>query len=198
MSEHERNDALHHDHFENFDYYTDYSETPDSITSSSQFTNNDCMMNNINETDNNNNINGTHENSHKSDCKENNNQQVTSDSAWLTTISTASATATVSESLAATPSTEITTTTTTTTTSPPLSSSIDTSSLKNDAKCIDSNADSLNSKPSLLNDENAIKKSDLPSHTNSPAKQTINKKIVRSKKVSDTNAKQFISRWVIN
>lgn len=88
MSESERNDSLLYDHhFENFDYF---SETPDSIASSSQFTNNDCIMNNAtSETDNNNNIDGSLNNSHKIDGKEVNNHMTDStDSEWLPTMDT--------------------------------------------------------------------------------------------------------------
>lgn len=185
MNESERMDSLHHEHFENFDYYTDYSETPDSITSSSQYTNNDCLMNNTSDTDNNNNVNGTLNNIHKNNCKEANNQQVTNDSEWLSISATETATTT--------PQPPPTTTITTTTSSPsPSSSSTPTEATstltptptsQSDA-CIESQADNSSSKPSVSSDEHVTKKSDLPSTTTkSPAKHNTNKKIIKSKKV---------------
>lgn len=174
MNESERIDPLHHEHFENFDYYTDYSETPDSITSSSQFTNNDCMMNNTSDTDNNNNVNGALNNSHKNNCKEANSQQVANDSDWLST-PTAAAAAAETATTATAPETEANSTP-----SPPSSTAT-----QSDA-CNESQADNSSSKPSVSSDENVTKKSDLPSTTTkSPAKQNTNKKIVKSKKVGE-------------
>lgn len=158
MNENERIEAIHHEpHFENFDYYTDYSETPDSITSSSQYTNNDCMVN-TNDTDNNNNVNGALNNSDKSNCKEENNQQTTNDTEWLTTSTSAS--------------------TTTPTTTAPQSDTIERSEPRTDSSC---------SELSASVDGNSIKKSETPSANatiKSPTKQNTNKKVAKCKKVS--------------
>lgn len=160
MNESERNDPLLYDHhFENFDYYTDFSETPDSITSSSQFTNNDCVIKNAaSETDNNNNIDGDLNNSHKNNGKEANNPITTdsTDSEWLATMTIASTTTTTTTTMAT--SKEPTTT------------------------CFDSKEENLIGDSKVSENENT-KKSDLPSVTKSPAKLITNKKNVKSKKV---------------
>lgn len=60
------------EHFENFDYYTDYSATPDSNTCSSLYTQNDSV--NSNDANNNvNNISGINNNSSGSNANTNNN-----------------------------------------------------------------------------------------------------------------------------
>lgn len=177
MNESERAEPLNHEHFENFDYYTDYSKTPDSITSSSQYTNNDCMMN-PGDTDNNNNINGVSNSSQKTNCKEASNQQVINDTEWLTTTpptstSTAPTTATsTASSVASTTTTPSSSITPTTTQSP--------TNTNNEVQ-----PDDTSSKPSTLADECPTKKCDLPSSitTKSPAKQNASKKIIKSKKV---------------
>lgn len=162
--EHQQHQPLHHEPFENFDYYTDYSETPDSITSSSQYTNNDCMMNN-GDTDNNNNINhGATNNEQKNNCKENNNQQATNESDWQQTITTAATTPSSSSSLA--------------------SPSATSDTIRTEAQ---TNGIGSNSESSIPIDGNQIKKNDLPSVNTtikSPAKHNTNKKVVKSKKVS--------------
>lgn len=162
---------LHHEPFENFDYYTDYSETPDSITSSSQYTNNDCMMNN-GDTDNNNNINhGATNNEQKSNCKESNNQQATNESDWQQT------------------STPQTIATAAVATTPSSSSSLASPSATGDTIRTEAQTNSIgsNSEQSIPIDGNQIKKNELPSVNTtikSPAKHNTNKKVVKSKKVS--------------
>lgn len=170
MNESERNDPFPYDrHFENFDYYTDFSETPDSITSSSQFTNNDCMINNVaSETDNNNNIDGALNNSHKNNCKEMNSQMTngSTDSEWLTTMTMTS-----------------TTTTTTTTMTTSKETTIQTPANVTGA---DSKEPNLNSDSNVPDENDHTKKNDLPTATavtKSPAKLNANKKNAKSKKV---------------
>lgn len=163
MNENERIDAIHHEpsHFESFDYYTDYSETPDSITSSSQYTNNDCMVN-PNDTDNNNNVNGEAlSNGDKNNCKEENNQHANNDTEWLTTP----------------PPATVASATATTTTVPQFDS----------IACSEPQTDSLSSELSASGDGIVIKKGDIPSINatiKSPAKQNASKKAAKSKKVS--------------
>lgn len=173
MNESERNEPFPYDHhFENFDYYTDFSETPESITSSSQFTNNDCMMNNVtSETDNNNNIDGAVNDSHsKKLCKEMNNQRAndSTDSEWLTSMAITS------------------TTTTTPTTITPSKEAAPTTTASANAPCVDSREDHLDSESKVSNENEHTKKSDLPpaaTVNKSPAKLNANKKNAKSKKV---------------
>lgn len=157
MNDSERNDPLLYDHhFENFDYYTDFSETPDSLTSASQFTNNDCMMNNVTtETDNNNNVDGSLNNSSNLNCKEVHNQMTNAaaDSEWLPTMVMSSCKQTPGSAVCA------------------------------DAKEENSNTDS---NKVVGNSNEHTKKNELPSEiatTKAPAKPSANKKYTKSKKV---------------
>lgn len=166
MNESERNESFPYDHnFENFDYYTDFSETPESITSSSQFTNNDCMMNNVtSETDNNNNIDGAPNNRHKNNCKDD-----STDSEWLT-------------SMAITSTTTTATTITTTKETPTTTSS---------ANMIgaDSKEQNPDNDSKVSNENEHTKKQDLssgPAVNKSSAKLNANKKTAKSKKVCIT------------
>lgn len=175
MNESERSEPYPYDHhFENFDYYTDFSETPESITSSSQFTNNDCMINSVtSETDNNNNIDGAVNNSHnKNNCKEMNNRRAndSTDSEWLTTMAITSTTTTTTTPTTIIPSKEAATTT----------SSANVSS-------VDSREEHLDNESKVSNENEHTKKNDLPPATavnKSPAKLNANKKNAKSKKVS--------------
>lgn len=78
MNEGERIDTLHQEPFDMFDCYTEYSETPEPMTSSSQFTNNDCMANQ-GDTDNNNNNNCNDSNNVQKNYKEADSQLATND-----------------------------------------------------------------------------------------------------------------------
>lgn len=200
MNENERIEQqqhpLHHEPFENFDYYNDYSETPDSITSTSQYTNNDCMMNN-GDTDNNNNVNGATNNGQKSNCIESSNQQATNETEWQqqTTSTSASTTSSTPQITTATTSPSATTTTTTTVAitagavlSPSPTSTAASPSTATDTIQIEAqtNAVDSNTEPNYPIDGNLIKKNDPPSVNTtikSPAKHNTNKKVVKSKKV---------------
>lgn len=183
MNESDRNEPVLYDHhFENFDYYTDFSETPDSITSTSQFTNNDCMMNNVaGEIDNNNNIDGAQNASSKS--KEVNDQlkTETADSDWLktsneSTMAIKSTKTTMSKSKE---TTDTTTTSSSTASVAATSTTTPTNTAYSDSKEEHSNGDSYKAP-----DENDhSKKNDLPSATKLPAKLSANKKSSKNKKV---------------
>lgn len=172
MNDSERNEPLPYDHhFESFDYYTDFSETPESITSSSQFTNNDCMMNNnASETDNNNNIDGTANNSHKNNPKEKTNHRANdaADSKWSAAMA-------------------ITSTTTSTTTPTTITTSKEAAVVApGNVACADSRDEHSVSESKVSNDNEHTKKNDLPPATTvnkSPAKLHANKKNAKSKKV---------------
>lgn len=195
MNESERIEPLQNEHFENFDYYTDFSETPDSIASSSQYTNNDCMIN-TSDTDNNNNINGALNNSPKNNCK--GTTTVTNESEWLTTSktsissNTSSTTTTQPTTRSSSPIEQITTdteTTGTTTTQPEQRNELQADALKIPSDALKNQTDASNNEPSVADDggENIMKKCDLPTATTnvkSPAKQNTNKKPIRTKKVS--------------
>lgn len=185
MNESERIEPLQNEHFENFDYYTDFSETPDSIASSSQYTNNDCMIN-TNDTDNNNNINGALNNSHKNNCKET--TTVTNESEWLTTSKTSTSSNT-SSTTTTQPTTRSSSPIERITTQPEQRNELQADALKIPSDALKNQTDASKNEPSVADDdgENIMKKCDLPTATTnvkSPAKQNTNKKPIKTKKVS--------------
>lgn len=165
MNDAERIEPIHHEPFENFDYYTDYSATPDSITSPTQYTSNDCIKNN-GDTDNNNNTNGVPYNSQKSNCKQNRMEQTSND----TELQTTPAVSVSASTLLFKSSTRATT---------PV-----------DATKISCRINNSNFESSVKVDGKSVKKNDFPSFNvtiNLPAKNPTNKKLIKSKKVKKIN-----------
>lgn len=186
MNESERIEPLQNEHFENFDYYTDFSETPDSIASSSQYTNNDCMIN-TNDTDNNNNINGALNNIHKNNCKETT-TVISNESEWLTTSKTSTSSNT-SSTTTTQPTTRSSSPIERITTQPEQRNELQADALKIPSDALKNQTDASNNEPSVADDdgEHIVKKCDLPTATTnvkSPAKQNTNKKPIKTKKVS--------------